>query len=502
MGNPTKRKVGITDTTLRDAHQSLWATRLSTKDMIPVAKKIDLVGYHSIEVWGGASFDACLRFLNEDPWERLRTLRKVMPNSRFQALFRGQNLVGYKHYPDDVVEAFVKKAIDNGIDIIRVFDALNDVRNTESTFRAARTRKVHIQAAVSYTLSPIHNNDYFIEIAKKYANMGADSICLKDMAGLLAPMDAYSLIKAMKAAVKLPIQLHSHYVSGMASMAYLKAIEAGADVIDTAISPLAMSSSQPATESMVYALQGTEFDTGIKMQDLLEIAEYFQKLGIKFPMPMDRQNLIDTEVISHQVPGGMISNLLSQLEQQKKAHQLHDVLVELPKVREDLGYPPLVTPTSQILGIQAVMNVMFGERYKMVPAEVKAYVKGLYGKPPAPIKPEIMKKIIGDEKPIEGRPADFLEPGLEKARTELGDLVQSDEDVITYAVFPSVALQYFQDRKEGKGTFAEGASNGQSKGKKLNLVEIQDLVNTFLACGDVKTFNLQGANSKIHIVKK
>lgn len=270
MANPVKRKVGITDTTLRDAHQSLWATRLSTKDMIPVAKKIDLVGYHSIEVWGGASFDACLRFLNEDPWERLRMLRKAMPNSKFQALFRGQNLVGYKHYPDDVVEAFVKKAIDNGIDIIRVFDALNDVRNTESTFKAARTRKVHVQAAVSYTLSPIHDNDYFIEVAKKYANMGADSICLKDMAGLLAPMDAYSLIKAMKKAVNLPIQLHSHYVSGMASMAYLKAIEAGADVIDTAISPLAMSSSQPATESMVYALQGTQFDTGIKMQDLLK----------------------------------------------------------------------------------------------------------------------------------------------------------------------------------------------------------------------------------------
>ncbi len=502
MANPVKRKVGITDTTLRDAHQSLWATRLSTTDMIPVAKKIDLVGYHSIEVWGGASFDACLRFLNEDPWERLRILRKAMPNSKFQALFRGQNLVGYKHYPDDVVEAFVNKAIDNGIDIIRVFDALNDVRNTESTFKAARTRKVHIQAAVSYTLSPIHDNDYFIEVAKKYANMGADSICLKDMAGLLAPMDAYSLIKAMKKAVNLPIQLHSHYVSGMASMAYLKAIEAGADVIDTAISPLAMSSSQPATESMVYALQGTQFDTGIKMQDLLEISEYFQKLGIKFPIPMDRQNMIDTEVISHQVPGGMISNLLSQLEQQKAAHRLHDVLVELPKVREDLGYPPLVTPTSQILGTQAVLNVLLGERYKVVPAEVKAYVKGFYGKPPAPIKPEILRKIIGDEKPIEGRPADFLEPGLNKAKSELGELAESEEDVITYAVFPSVALKFFNDRKEGAHPSSESSISGQHMGNSLDLTEIQDLVNTFLACSQVKSFQLQGAESKIHIVRK
>lgn len=437
-----KRKIGITDTTLRDGHQSLWATRLPTSDMLPIAQKIDKIGYHSVEVWGGASFDSCLRFLNEDPWERLSTLRKAMPNTKFQALFRGQNLVGYKHYPDDVVEAFVKKAADMGIDIIRVFDALNDTRNTESTFRAARKKKgVHIQAAVSYTLSPIHNNDYFVGVAKRFAELGADSICLKDMAGLLAPGDAFSLISDMKNVVKLPIQLHSHYVSGMAAMSYYKAIEAGADVIDTAISPLAMTSSQPATETMVYALQG-QYDTGIDINALLEIAEYFQQLAPKF-MNMSMQNRIDTEVLSHQVPGGMISNLYSQLEQQKAAHRLHDVLVELPKVREDLGFPPLVTPTSQILGTQAVLNVLIGQRYKVVPAEVKAYVKGLYGKPPAEINPAVKALILGDEEAITCRPADLIEPGLKKAKAEIASMSKKDTDILSYAVFPQVWLQYY-----------------------------------------------------------
>lgn len=463
MATNKKRKIGITDTTLRDGHQSLWATRLSTPEMLPIAKKIDNIGYHSVEVWGGASFDSCLRFLNEDPWERLSILRKAMPNTRFQALFRGQNLVGYKHYPDDIVEAFVKKAVDMGIDIIRVFDALNDTRNTESTFRAARKKKnVHIQAAVSYTISPIHNNDYFVGVAKRFAELGADSICLKDMAGLLAPGDAFSLITDIKKAVKLPIQLHSHYVSGMAAMSYYKAIEAGADVIDTAISPLAMTSSQPATETMVYALQG-QYDTGIDIEALLEIAEYFQQLAPKF-MNMSMQNRIDTEVLSHQVPGGMISNLYSQLEQQKAAHRLHDVLTELPKVREDFGYPPLVTPTSQILGTQAVLNVLIGQRYKVVPAEVKAYIKGLYGKPPSEINPAVKALILGDEESITCRPADLLEPGLKKAKAEIADMSKKDTDILSYAVFPQVWLQYYN---------AKNAAPAEAKGEENTFKDIR-----------------------------
>lgn len=463
MATHKKRKIGITDTTLRDGHQSLWATRLSTPEMLPIAKKIDNIGYHSVEVWGGASFDSCLRFLNEDPWERLSILRKAMPNTRFQALFRGQNLVGYKHYPDDIVEAFVKKAVDMGIDIIRVFDALNDTRNTESTFRAARKKKnVHIQAAVSYTISPIHNNDYFVGVAKRFAELGADSICLKDMAGLLAPGDAFSLITDIKKAVNLPIQLHSHYVSGMAAMSYYKAIEAGADVIDTAISPLAMTSSQPATETMVYALQG-QYDTGIDIDALLEIAEYFQQLAPKF-MNMSMQNRIDTEVLSHQVPGGMISNLYSQLEQQKAAHRLHDVLTELPKVREDFGYPPLVTPTSQILGTQAVLNVLIGQRYKVVPAEVKAYIKGLYGKPPSEINPAVKALILGDEESITCRPADLLEPGLKKAKAEIADMSKKDTDILSYAVFPQVWLQYYN---------AKNAAPAESKGEENTFKDIR-----------------------------
>jgi oxaloacetate decarboxylase alpha subunit len=463
MATHKKRKIGITDTTLRDGHQSLWATRLSTPEMLPIAKKIDNIGYHSVEVWGGASFDSCLRFLNEDPWERLSILRKAMPNTRFQALFRGQNLVGYKHYPDDIVEAFVKKAVDMGIDIIRVFDALNDTRNTESTFRAARKKKnVHIQAAVSYTISPIHNNDYFVGVAKRFAELGADSICLKDMAGLLAPGDAFSLITDIKKAVNLPIQLHSHYVSGMAAMSYYKAIEAGADVIDTAISPLAMTSSQPATETMVYALQG-QYDTGIDIDALLEIAEYFQQLAPKF-MNMSMQNRIDTEVLSHQVPGGMISNLYSQLEQQKAAHRLHDVLTELPKVREDFGYPPLVTPTSQILGTQAVLNVLIGQRYKVVPAEVKAYIKGLYGKPPSEINPAVKALILGDEEAITCRPADLLEPGLKKAKAEIADMSKKDTDILSYAVFPQVWLQYYN---------AKNAAPAEAKGEENTFKDIR-----------------------------
>ncbi len=463
MATHKKRKIGITDTTLRDGHQSLWATRLSTPEMLPIAKKIDNIGYHSVEVWGGASFDSCLRFLNEDPWERLSILRKAMPNTRFQALFRGQNLVGYKHYPDDVVEAFVKKAVDMGIDIIRVFDALNDTRNTESTFRAARKKKnVHIQAAVSYTISPIHSNDYFVGVAKRFAELGADSICLKDMAGLLAPGDAFSLITDIKKAVNLPIQLHSHYVSGMAAMSYYKAIEAGADVIDTAISPLAMTSSQPATETMVYALQG-QYDTGIDIDALLEIAEYFQQLAPKF-MNMSMQNRIDTEVLSHQVPGGMISNLYSQLEQQKAAHRLHDVLTELPKVREDFGYPPLVTPTSQILGTQAVLNVLIGQRYKVVPAEVKAYIKGLYGKPPSEINPAVKALILGDEESITCRPADLLEPGLKKAKAEIADMSKKDTDILSYAVFPQVWLQYYN---------AKNAAPAETKGEENTFKDIR-----------------------------
>ncbi|NLK68983.1 MAG: oxaloacetate decarboxylase subunit alpha [Clostridiaceae bacterium] len=445
--------IKITETCLRDAHQSLIATRMRIQDMLPVIGKLDKIGYHSLECWGGATFDTCLRFLNEDPWERLRKIRNEAKNTKLQMLFRGQNILGYKHYADDVVEYFVQKSIANGIDIIRIFDALNDPRNLEVAMKATKKEGGHAQAAVSYTISPFHDLEQFVKDAKGMVEAGADSICIKDMAGLLTPYTAYDLVKALKENIKVPIQLHTHYTSGVASMSYLKAIEAGCDVIDCAISPLAMGTSQPATESLVATLQGTEYDTKYDLKALSEIADYFRPLRDEYlesGLMNTKVTGVDINTLIYQVPGGMLSNLVSQLKQAGQEDKYQEVLQEVPKVREDLGFPPLVTPTSQIVGTQAVMNVVSGERYKIVPKETKALVKGEYGKTPAPIKDEIVKKIIGDEERITCRPADLIEPELEKIRNEMKEYLEQDEDVLSYALFPQVAKKFFEFRKAEK----------------------------------------------------
>ena len=446
-------KVGITETICRDAHQSLIATRMTTEEMLPALPLMDKVGYHSLEVWGGATFDACLRFLNEDPWERLRKIRKAAPKTKLQMLFRGQNVLGYRHYADDVVEYFVQKSIANGIDIIRIFDALNDVRNLQTAINATKKEKGHVQAAISYTISPVHNNDFFVKLAKEYESCGADSICIKDMAGLLTPYNAFELVKKLKKAVKIPIQLHTHYTSGVASMTYLKAIEAGVDIVDTALSPMALGTSQPPTEPLVATLQGTEYDTGIDLNLLTEIAEYFKPLREKYLASglMSTKVLgVDINTLKYQVPGGMLSNLVSQLKQQGKEDKLDEVLKEVPEVRKDLGYPPLVTPTSQIVGTQAVLNVLMGERCKMVTKEPKGICKGEYGRTPVPIDDEFRKKIIGNEKAITCRPADLIKPELEKLKKECAEWTEQPEDVLSYALFDQVAVKFFEQRKAEK----------------------------------------------------
>ena len=446
-------KVGITETICRDAHQSLIATRMTTEEMLPALPLMDKAGYHALEVWGGATFDACLRFLNEDPWERLRKIRAAAPNSKLQMLFRGQNVLGDRHYADDVVEYFVQKSIANGIDIIRIFDALNDVRNLQTAINATKKEGGHVQAAISYTISPVHNNEFFVKLAKEYADCGADSICIKDMAGLLTPYNAYDLVKQLKKAVKVPLELHTHYTSGVASMTYLKAIEAGIDVVDCALSPMALGTSQPPTEPLVATLQGTEYDTGMDLDVLAEIAEYFKPLREKYLASglMSTKVLgVDINTLKYQVPGGMLSNLVSQLKQQGKEDKLDEVLKEVPRVREDLGYPPLVTPTSQIVGTQAVLNVIMGERYKMVSKETKGICKGEYGRTPVPIKDEFRKKIIGDEKAITCRPADLLKPELERLKKECAEWVEQPEDVLSYALFDQVAVKFFEQRRAAK----------------------------------------------------
>ena len=447
-------KVGITDTILRDAHQSLIATRMTTEEMLPALEQLDDIGFHSLECWGGATFDACLRFLDEDPWDRLRTLRQRMPKTKLQMLFRGQNMLGYRHYADDIVEYFVQKSVANGIDIIRIFDALNDIRNLETSIKAARKEKgAHVQVAISYTTSPVHNIDYFVQYAKALEETGADSICIKDMAGLLIPYETYDLVKALKETVKIPIQVHSHFTAGIADMVLLKAIEAGADVVDTALSPLAMGTSHPATESIVAALKGTEYDTGLDLVKLSEVSKHFKTLRKKY---MDSGLLnpkmleVDTNALIYQVPGGMLSNLVSQLKQAGKEDKLEDVLQEVPRVREDAGFPPLVTPSSQIVGTQAVFNIIGGERYKMVTKEFKGLVRGEYGATPVPITPEFIQQIIGDEEPITCRPADRLEPELEKMRAEVAEWYEQEEDVLTYAQFGQVAVKFFEKRRNKK----------------------------------------------------
>ncbi|AUS96242.1 oxaloacetate decarboxylase [Clostridium thermosuccinogenes] len=446
-------KVGITETVLRDAHQSLIATRMKTEEMLPIIEKLDNVGYHSLEAWGGATFDASLRFLNEDPWERLRKIRSKAKKTKLQMLFRGQNILGYKHYADDVVEYFVQKCIANGMDIIRIFDALNDPRNLEAAIKACKKEGGHAQGCVCYTISPVHSLELFVKDAKTLENMGADSICIKDMAGLLTPYVAYDLVKALKENVKVPIQLHTHYTSGVASMTYLKAIEAGVDVVDCAISPMALGTSQPPTEPLVATLKDTPYDTGLDLGLLTEIADYFRPIKEKYiesGLLNTKVMGVDVNTLKYQVPGGMLSNLVSQLKQAGKEDKFEEVLKEVPRVRKDFGYPPLVTPTSQIVGTQAVMNVITGERYKMVPKESKALVKGEYGKTPAEIPEEIIKKILGDEERITCRPADLIEPELEKIKEQMKVYMEQDEDVLTYALFPQVAEKFFKFRQAQK----------------------------------------------------
>ena len=446
-------KVKITETVLRDAHQSLIATRMTMDEMLPILPLMDKVGYHSVECWGGATFDACLRFLNEDPWERLRTLKKNLPNTKLQMLFRGQNMLGYRHYADDVLEYFVQKSVANGIDIIRIFDALNDIRNLETAIKAAKKEGAHTQVAISYTLGDVFTTDYYVDYAKRIENSGADSICIKDMAALLTPYETEKLVKALKSAVKIPIQLHTHYTSGLASMCLLKGIEAGVDVIDTAMSPLALGTSHAPTESMVAALQGTEYDTGLDLVLLTDIRDYFMKLRKKYIDSglLDPKMLaVDANALIYQVPGGMLSNLLSQLKQAGKEDKLEEVLKEVPRVRKDAGYPPLVTPSSQIVGTQAVFNVIMGERYKMVTKEFKGIVRGEYGRTPVPIDPEFRKKIIGDDTPIDCRPADLLEPELDKLKKECAEWTEQEEDVLSYAQFGQVAVKFFENRRNAK----------------------------------------------------
>ncbi len=448
-----KKKILVTETALRDAHQSLIATRMPIEDMLPILDKMDKIGYHSIECWGGATFDACLRFLNEDPWERLRILRKNLPNTKLQMLFRGQNMLGYRHYADDVLEYFVQRTVANGIDIIRIFDALNDIKNLQVAIKAAKKEGAHAQVAISYTTGPVFTHEYYVEYAKRIADAGADSICIKDMAALLTPSETYSLVKEIKKAVDLPIQLHTHYTSGLASLCLHKGIEAGVDIIDTAISPLALGTSHAPTESMVAALANTDYDTGLDLVALSEVREYFMTLRKKYIDSglLDPSMLAtDVKALIYQVPGGMLSNLLSQLKQAGKADQLTAVLEEVPRVRKDAGYPPLVTPTSQIVGTQAVFNVIMGERYKMCNDQFKGLVAGKYGTTPVPIDPEFRKKIIGDEPAIDCRPADLLEPELDKLRAEIPEWIEQEEDVLSYAQFPKVALDFFKKRRDKK----------------------------------------------------
>ncbi|WP_069997620.1 oxaloacetate decarboxylase subunit alpha [Cellulosilyticum sp. I15G10I2] len=451
MSNVETRPVKIMDTTLRDAHQSLIATRMTTEQIIPIVSKMDKVGFHALEVWGGATFDASLRFLKEDPWDRLRKIRNEAKNTKLQMLFRGQNILGYRHYADDVVEYFVQKSIANGIDIIRIFDALNDLRNLQTAVQAANKEKGHAQVAISYTISDVHTLDYYVNLAKEIEQMGANSICIKDMAGLLVPYKAAELVGALKAAVpNLPIQLHTHYTSGVAAMTYLKAIEAGCDIIDTAMSPLAMGTSQPATEVLVATFKGTPYDTGIDSEALTDITEYFRPLreeALKSGLMSTKMLEVDINTLRYQVPGGMLSNLVSQLKQQNAEDKYYEVLQEIPRVRADFGYLPLVTPTSQIVGTQAVFNVLAGERYKMVSKESKGIVKGEYGRTPVPISEEVIKKIIGSEERITCRPADLIQPELEKLEKEMGMYKMQEEDVLTYALFPQVATDFFKYRE-------------------------------------------------------
>ena len=445
------KKLFITDTILRDAHQSQAATRMKIEDMIPALERLDQIGYWSLECWGGATFDVCMRFLNEDPWERLRTLKKYMPNTKLQMLFRGQNILGYKHYADDVVDSFVGKSIENGIEVIRIFDALNDTRTLEQAIKSCKKYGGICEPALSYTESPVHNEAYFVKLAKELEQMGADVICIKDMANLLLPFDAYSLVKKLKENVSVPIHLHTHNTTGTGDMTYLMAAQAGVDIVDCALSPMANGTAQPATEALVATLKGTVRDTGLDLEKLSDVATHFRTVADKMKAEgtLDPKVLnVDTKTLIYQVPGGMLSNMLSQLKQAGKEDKYYDVLDEVPRVRKDFGYPPLVTPTSQIVGTQAVMNVIAGERYKMVPKESKALLRGEYGQLPAEVNEDVRKKAIGDDEVITCRPADLIEPELEKYKAEMQEkgIGKCDEDVLSYALFPQVAEKFLKER--------------------------------------------------------
>jgi len=466
MAEEAKRPLKITETILRDAHQSLIATRMTTEQMLPIIDKMDKVGYHAVECWGGATFDASLRFLKEDPWERLRKLKDGFKNTKLQMLFRGQNILGYNHYADDVVEYFVQKSIANGIDIIRIFDCLNDLRNLETAVKAANKENGHAQIALSYTLGDAYTMDYWKDMAKRIEDMGAKSLCIKDMAGLLIPYEATKLVTVLKEAVSIPIDLHTHYTSGVAAMTYMKAVEAGCDIIDTAMSPFAMGTSQPATEVMVETFRGTPYDTGYDQNLLAEIADYFR------PIREDclQSGLMNTKVLGvniktlmYQVPGGMLSNLVSQLKEMHQEDKYEQVLEEVPRVRKDFGEPPLVTPSSQIVGTQAVLNVVSGERYKMVTKESKKLLSGEFGQTVKPFDPEVQKKCIGDTKPITCRPADLIEPQLAQLEKEMAQYKQQDEDVLSYALFPQVAMDFFKYREAQQTKVDESVADKENK---------------------------------------
>jgi oxaloacetate decarboxylase (Na+ extruding) subunit alpha len=454
------RRVRITDTTLRDGHQSLWATRMRTSEMLPILEEMDDIGFHSLECWGGATFDASLRYLDEDPWERLRLIKKHVVRTPLQMLLRGQNVVGYRHYGDDIVRRFVYKAAENGMDIFRVFDALNDIRNFETAAAAIKETGKHFQGAVVYTISPVHSLDHYLEVARKLVDMGADSICIKDMAALLSPYYAEQLIGRLKAEIGVPIQLHCHYIGGLAPMTYLKAVEAGVDVIDTATVPLAFGNSQPATEMVVTALIGTPYDTELDLEKLFSMAKYFE--GVRLDVGHDRgvTSLTHMQVYSHQVPGGMLSNLESQLKEQNAVDRMPEVLEEIPIVRAEIGFPPLVTPMSQIVGTQAVLNVLSGRRWHVVPDEMKAYLRGMYGAAPGPVSADVIARVLGDEKPITGRPADLVHETLEDYRAEIGDLARSEEDLLSYALFPQTARNYLARHRVGPEADVFGLNEG------------------------------------------
>ena len=444
-------KINITETVLRDANQSLIATRMPMSDFEPILETMDQAGYYALECWGGATFDSCLRYLHEDPWERLRKIRKVVKNTKLQMLLRGQNLLGYKHYPDDIVRAFVRKSVENGIDIIRIFDALNDLRNLEVAVDEAIKAGAHVQGTLCYTTSPIHTPENFVNLAKQLEKMGCHSICVKDMAGIMSPKEAYDLVSAIKKAVKLPIVVHTHCTTGLGPMTYLKAVEAGATTIDCAIACMSGGTSQPPTESMHYTLKQMGYESGLKEDVLKEINDFFRPVrdralesGLLNPVVMGT----DPDSLTYQVPGGMLSNLIAQLKAQNALDRLQEVLEETPRVRADLGYPPLVTPSSQMVGVQAANNVLSGQRYKNITKEIKAYIRGEYGRAPGQLNPDLVKQVLGDEKPLECRFADTLEPGFEKAKKEIGDLARSDEDVLSYVAFPQIAEKFFREREE------------------------------------------------------